>query len=86
MELGRNRGNDNWLIRYEQADVAETPIVPNDPNPTNLAETQPPDEGQLIDLAEANCRASGPEGGNSIDRSSCSTVVAVVVVVCTDSE
>ncbi|EYC37241.1 hypothetical protein Y032_0812g2470 [Ancylostoma ceylanicum] len=56
-----DRGNDNWLIRYEQADVAETPIVPNDPNPTNLAETQPPDEGQLIDLAEANCRASGPE-------------------------
>ncbi|KAK6766672.1 hypothetical protein RB195_026137 [Necator americanus] len=56
-----DRGNDNWLIKYEQADVSETPIVPNDPNPTNVAETQPPDEGQLIDLAEANSRACGPE-------------------------
>ncbi|ETN71486.1 hypothetical protein NECAME_19314, partial [Necator americanus] len=35
-----DRGNDNWLIKYEQADVSETPIVPNDPNPTNVAETQ----------------------------------------------
>ncbi|WKY16940.1 hypothetical protein Q1695_001502 [Nippostrongylus brasiliensis] len=59
-----DRGNDNWLIKYEQAEVVEPPVVPNDPNPTSTAEPPPPpkpDEGQLIDLADGNSRACGPE-------------------------
>ncbi|VDO71437.1 unnamed protein product [Heligmosomoides polygyrus] len=59
-----DRGNDNWLIKYEQAEVVETPVVPNDPNPTVQqvdAQAEPPDEGQLIDLADGNTRACGPE-------------------------
>ncbi|PIO70022.1 hypothetical protein TELCIR_08131 [Teladorsagia circumcincta] len=56
-----DRGNDNWLIKYEQADVVETPVVPNDPNPTSVETQAVPDEGQLIDLADAKERACGPE-------------------------
>ncbi|XGW33183.1 hypothetical protein V3C99_017569 [Haemonchus contortus] len=60
-----DRGNDNWLIKYEQAEVVETPVVPNDPNPTSVETQQQqqavPDEGQLIDLADGVNRACGPE-------------------------
>ncbi|KAJ1359792.1 hypothetical protein KIN20_018595 [Parelaphostrongylus tenuis] len=55
-----DRGNDNWLIKYEQADVVETPAITNESSATEI-EAQPPDEGQLIDLAEGITRACGPQ-------------------------
>ncbi|VDM58663.1 unnamed protein product [Angiostrongylus costaricensis] len=46
-----DRGNDNWLIKYEQADLAETPVGANESKAAEM-EAQPPDEGQLIDLKQ----------------------------------
>ncbi|CAD6185090.1 unnamed protein product [Caenorhabditis auriculariae] len=49
-----DRGSDNWLVKYIQADVIE-PEVPSDPTQDSTnAENREPEEGKLIDLVDTN--------------------------------
>ncbi|CAJ0953993.1 unnamed protein product, partial [Mesorhabditis belari] len=73
-----DRGNDNWLIKYEQAEVVDLPdvkslenediAVPMDPEINKPSESPNPPNDQLIDLGESSSSSipTEPIPGNEV--------------------